>query len=179
MLGERFYRFNKYCLYESSVRIPMILSGSALPAVWRGKTDHRSAELVDLYPTILKAAGLKVPPTSVGLDLLGDRKRPASFCALHERKSEAAFMWRTRRYKLVLRMERKADASQYTALDTIGGEFYDLQTDPQEWNNLYDDPKARPDVRKRMTEELLTHLRGLGSEIDDTRRDVASAETAA
>jgi len=60
MLGERFYRFNKYCLYESSVRVPIILSGPVVPAKLHGNRDHRSAELVDLYPIILKAAGLKV-----------------------------------------------------------------------------------------------------------------------
>ncbi len=161
MLGERFYRFNKYCLYESSVRVPMILSGSALPGRRRGETDHRPAELVDLYPTVLKAAGLKVPRACVGLDLLGDRNRPASFCALHERKTEAAFMWRTRRHKLILRMKRKADASQYTAADIIGGEFYDLQADPQEWNDLYDQPQTQAGTRKKMTEELLARLRKL------------------
>jgi len=161
MLGERFYRFNKYCLYESAVRVPVVLSGSALPQALRDTVDHRPAELVDLYPTVLKAAGLQVPPAAVGLDLLGDRKHSASFCALHERRNEAAFMWRTPRFKLILRMKRKADASEYTASDIIGGEFYDLHADPQEWNDLYDDAKAQPDVRKKMTEELLARLRTL------------------
>ena len=58
MLGERFYRFNKYCLYESSVRVPLILSGSAIPEQLRGTTEHRPVELVDLYPTLLGAAGI-------------------------------------------------------------------------------------------------------------------------
>jgi arylsulfatase A-like enzyme len=31
MLGERFYRFNKYNLYEASVRVPLIIAGNALP----------------------------------------------------------------------------------------------------------------------------------------------------
>jgi len=161
MLGERFYRFNKYCLYESSVRVPIILSGSALPVELRGKTDHRPAELVDLYPTLLKACALQPNRTAVGLDLLGDQKRLASFCALHERQQEAAFMWRTRQHKLILRMNRKTDTSTYTASDIIGGEFYDLRADPQEWHDLYNDTKARVEVRKEMTEALLKHLRRL------------------
>ena len=160
MLGERFYRFNKYCLYEASVRVPMILSGSALPAKLRGETDHRPAELVDLYPTLLKAAGIKIPSTSVGIDLLSNTKRKASFTALHERKDEAAFMWRTHQHKLILIVRRKADASQYTASDIKGGEFYDLQNDPQEWNNLYDDTE-QSNICRKMTEELLRHLKTL------------------
>ena len=91
MLGERFYRFNKYCLYESSVRVPIIISGSALPEAWKGVEDQRPAELVDVYPTLLKAAGIGIPRIAVGIDLLDNRQtRDFSFCALHERKEEAA-----------------------------------------------------------------------------------------
>lgn len=160
MLGERFYRFNKYCLYESSVRVPLILSGSALPKKLRGQTDHRPAELVDLYPTILEAANIKIPAKPVGLNLLADEKRNASFCAFHERKDEAAFMWRTASHKLILRMKRNGDddASKYTAGDIIGGEFYDLVKDGQEWNDLYSNPKADRKVITKMTKELLAFL---------------------
>jgi arylsulfatase A-like enzyme len=160
MLGERFYRFNKYCLYESSVRVPLILSGSAIDKRLRGKKDHRPAELVDLYPTLLGAAGIEVPKRAVGLDLLSDQKRAASFCALHERRGQAAFMWRTAEHKLILMMKRTRGkgANEYTAEDIVGGEFYDLARDPQEWNDLYssDDPKV-----KKMTKELMDHLKKL------------------
>ena len=159
MLGERFYRFNKYCLYESSVRVPLILSGPAVPETLRGTTDHRNAELVDVYPTLLMAAGVPVPKHAVGENLLGPGTRAASFSALHERDGEASFMWRTPDHKLILVMQRRDDASQYTRADVIGGEFYDLRADPQEWNNLHDDPKAAPDVRRQMTEALLQHLK--------------------
>ena len=160
MLGERFYRFNKYCLYESSVRVPLIVSGSAVPKGLRGKTDHRPAELVDLYPTTLQTANVSVPGNPVGLNLLGGEKRLASFCALHERKEEAAFMWRTKSHKLILRMKRNADddASKCTSDDIIGGEFYDLRKDNQKWNDLYS--SENPTVKK-MTKELLAHLKKL------------------
>jgi arylsulfatase len=160
MLGERFYRFNKYCLYESSVRVPLMLSGSAVPQTLRGQTDHRPAELVDLYPTLLKAAGIKIPGSPVGLNLLGRKKRVGSFCALHERKDEAAFMWRTARCKLILRMKRNAEdeAGKYTREHIIGGEFYDLHRDPQEWNDLYSDPNADRKTIGAMTDALLACL---------------------
>lgn len=160
MLGERFYRFNKYCLYESSVRVPMILSGSALEQSLKGKIDQRPTELSDLYPTLLKAAGLPVPSTSVGIDLLSHQTRSASFCALHEREEEAAFMWRTQQYKLILVMNRKDDASTYTTADIKDGEFYDLAHDSKEWNNLYGAVEFS-EIRNGMTEELLNHLTSL------------------
>jgi len=161
MLGERYYRFNKYCLYESSVRVPIILSGSALSEELRGQVDKRPAELVDVYPTLLKAAGINVPAYAVGEDLLRETGvRGANFCGLHERADEAAFMWRTPEEKLILRFNRNPDASAYTQADVIGGEFYDLQQDPDEWKDLY----GESDVMERqeeMTQALLAHLKSL------------------
>jgi arylsulfatase len=161
MLGERYYRFNKYCLYESSVRIPMILSGSALPKSFKGKTDKRPVELTDVYPTILKAAGINVPETLPGINLLSAETRTANFCGLHERADEAAFMWRTEKCKLILRMNRKENAGQYEKTDIIGGEFYDLEADPQEWENSYGS-KEFENQQNIMTDELLDHLKKLG-----------------
>ncbi|MCP4197776.1 MAG: sulfatase-like hydrolase/transferase [Proteobacteria bacterium] len=160
MLGERYYRFNKYCLYESSVRVPMMLSGSALPQLFRGRRDHRPAELVDLYPTILKAANIDIPKgpaKPAGLDLLSDQKRKASFCALHQRKNQTAFMWRTADHKLILMMKgnRRTVPSQYTAEDIIGGEFHNLKKDPQEFNNLYTNSKENKKTIEKMKSELL------------------------
>lgn len=160
MLGERFYRFNKYCLYESSVRVPVIFSGTALPEKFKGRNDKRPAELTDIYPTLLEMA--KIEPSRVlsGINLLSDDSREASFCGLHEKDGEASFMWRTTDYKLILIFNRKADASAYTSEDIIGGEFYDLKTDAREWENRYDDPDIG-EIQQKMTEELLGHLSGL------------------
>jgi arylsulfatase A-like enzyme len=160
MLGERYYRFNKYCLYESSVRVPIILSGSALPKEFKGKTDKRPAELTDVYPTILHAAGINVPDAIPGINLLSKETRTASFCALHERKNEAAFMWRTEKYKLILQMNRKENAGEYNEDDIIGGEFYDLETDPMEWKNLFGF-ETIAGQQKMMSNDLLAHLKKL------------------
>jgi arylsulfatase len=161
MLGERYYRFNKYCLYESSVRVPILLSGSALPVELRNRVDKRPAELVDVYPTLISAAGITMPEYAVGENLLrATGARKGNFCGLHERAHEAAFMWRTPEYKLILRMERKPDASSYTSDDVIGGEFYDLILDPDEWTDLYGE-KEIEERQEAMTRELLTHLKSL------------------
>ncbi len=160
MLGERYYRFNKYCLYESSVRVPIIFAGSALPKDFKGKTDKRPAELTDIYPTILKAVGVSVSDDLPGINLLSEETRIANFCALHQRANEAAFMWRTEKYKLILRMNRKENANEYDKADIIGGEFYDLNSDPREWNNLYGTKEFKSQQNK-MTTELLEHLKKL------------------
>jgi choline-sulfatase len=136
----------------------MIISGSALPDEWKGKLDTRPAELVDVYPTLLKAAGIEVPQKAVGINLLDKNEtREASFCALHEREKEASFMVRTQNHKLILCFNRKEDASTYTKADITGGEFYDLQQDPKEWNNLYDDA-AIEKLKVEMTDIMMAKL---------------------
>ena len=70
-------------------------------------------------------------------------------------------MWRTREHKLILCFERKEDASEYTASDITGGEFYELIKDPQEWQDLYGDP-AYQGIREEMAGQLLAHIRKLG-----------------
>lgn len=158
MLGERYYRFNKYCLYDASVRVPIIISGSALPEEWKGKEDERPAELVDVYPTLLKAAGIEVPEKAVGINLLDKNEtRSASFCALHEREEEASFMVRTQKNKLILCFKRKEDTSQYNESDIICGEFYNLEKDPKEWDNLYEKDEIK-ELKAGMTELLMVKL---------------------
>lgn len=163
MLGERNYHFTKYCLYDTSVRMPLIVSGSAIPKQLRGTTDERPAELLDIPVTVMRAAGLPVSPMLPGLDLLGDRHRAGTFCESHggglfneEPQPAPAYMWRNKEWKLILYLPGTVvDAA--CRLDEIRGELYDLRSDPHEWTNLYASPK-HTEVRERMTRELLMHL---------------------
>lgn len=161
MLGERYYRFNKYCLYDASVRVPMIFAGSALPEALRGVEDERPAELVDVYPTLLTAAGIEVPEVAVGIDLLDQQAtREASFCALHERENEASFMLRTTNSKLILCFNRKDDPAKYTAEDIVCGEFYNLENDPKEWEDIYGSAEISAE-QSQLTELMLARLSGM------------------
>ena len=96
-----------------------------------------------------------------GENLLAPSNREAGFCGLHERENEAAFMWRTTEHKLILRFHRKTDASEYTEQDIIGGEFYKLKADPQEWNDLYGSEDFEA-LQSGMTGSLMEHLGKLG-----------------
>lgn len=157
MMGERNHRFSKYCLYDSSVRVPLVLSGSCIPDALRGSVNDRPAELVDLLPTLLNAAGLPPVPHLPGENLLGDTARRGAFCEYHgggmEQVAPApAFMWRTPEWKLILYREGSAGEP-----GEFKGELYDLVRDPHEWFNLYDDASAHA-VRERMTRELMGRL---------------------
>jgi arylsulfatase A-like enzyme len=155
MLGERNYHFTKYCLYESSVRVPVILSGSVVPENLRGTIDDRPAELVDLYPTIVKAAGTTQELDSPGLDLLGNQKHIGSFCEFHD-SGAPAYMWRTNNWKLILYMDMPLAEAKLSP-DKFKGELYDLIKDPHEWNNVFYDQKNSV-IREQLKSELLMHL---------------------
>ncbi|MHC4323731.1 MAG: sulfatase family protein, partial [Planctomycetota bacterium] len=158
MLGERFYRFNKYCLFESSVRVPMIIAGTAVPRSRRGTVDHRPAELVDVLPTILKVAGIENNNSKPGRDLLGPVVKSATFCEFHNQPKISAYMWRNRDYKLILCMDKSSIEDGFGHAEIVRGELFDLSKDPQEWNNVYDDKKYTA-IRQKMSSELIKHLK--------------------
>jgi len=157
MLGERFYRFNKYCMFESSVRVPMIVGGTVVPKSRRGTVDHRPAELVDVLPTILKVADIENDNSKPGTDLLGPVVKSATFCEFHNQPKIAAYMWRKRDYKLILCMDKSRIKDGFDHGDVVMGELYDLNKDPQEWNNVFEDERHAA-VRHKMSSELIKHL---------------------
>ena len=158
MLGERNFRFSKYCLFDSSVRVPLILSGSVIPAAKRGTIDDQPAEHVDLVPTLARIAGKPVASSLPGIDLLGDLRRAGSFSEFHGGAPHVApmYMWRTAEWKLILFLPGRLDGIAAQTLQTKG-ELYNLKADPHEWNNLYADENHAA-VREKMKTALLMHL---------------------
>jgi arylsulfatase A-like enzyme len=161
MLGEHYYRFNKYNLYDASARVPMVVSGSALPKQFeRGSVVNAPTENIDVLPTLLDVANIEQEINLPGGSLLKPITRKAGFCALHERKGEAAFMWRTNDFKLILVLNRKDKAQDYLPSDIITGEFYNLQEDPNEWDDLFGKEKSLS-IQEHYTQELIQHLNSL------------------
>lgn len=157
MMGERDHRFSKYCLFDSSVRVPLILAGDVIDESLRGTRDSRPAMLTDIVPTLMKAAGIEDNPMLPGSDLLSECKRKGAFCEFHGGGAEKtqiapALMWRNRRYKLIL-------SRAGTVLDDtdMQGELYDLEKDPMEWHNVYGDEAYR-DIRESLTLQLMAHV---------------------
>lgn len=158
MLGERYYRFNKYCLFEHSVCAPLIVAGTAVPRNVKGTIDHRAAELVDILPTIAAAAELPAAAGKPGENLLHPSHRKAAFCSFYDQPQRASFMWRTPNHKLILTLPRARCQEGCVSLpDVVAGEFYDLTADPREWNNLYSKDAGRA-VREQMSRDLIAHL---------------------
>jgi len=147
LMGERNNAHTKYCMYDSAVRVPLIVRW---PGLNQGQVLDTPVELVDLMPTWLEVAGVGVPGTMPGRSLrpllegdVPDNWRTASFSEMYTipRESRAQWILRENRYKLIERV------SAHSAL-------YDLETDPNEFHNQIDDP-ALADVRDRLRTALL------------------------
>jgi len=137
MLGDHGIYLKGPHFYDEAVRVPLVVS-------WPGRfqTGLRAdalVELVDLAPTLLEAARLDVPPAMQGrslLPLLTGEADPAShrdavyseYYNAWTHKHSYGTMLRTRHEKIVV----------YHGIDQ--GELYDLDADPDEFDNLWDRP---------------------------------------
>ncbi|MFP4016175.1 MAG: sulfatase, partial [Halanaerobiales bacterium] len=160
MLGERNFLFSKYCLYDSSARVPLILAGSEIPDEKRGTVDERPAELVDILPTIIEQADLQENPMLPGLNLLSDQVKSGGFCEFYGGSPEGfgtpSYMWRKKDWKLILYLPGSIKTA-VARLDEVEGELYNLKEDPYEWHNIYDQEEYA-EIREKMKTELLMHL---------------------
>lgn len=123
--------------YEESIRIPLLMSWpESLP---QGMHLDNMVDHLDLFLTLLEAAGIEVPPrirqerrypgTSM-LALL--RGEPVEWRRYQYGEYGNARMLRTERYKLIRRYTPHADR--------YPDELYDLISDPHETHNRIDDP---------------------------------------
>jgi arylsulfatase len=147
--------------YEGLVRVPLLLRlPGQIPAGLRSET---LVELTDIAPTLLELAGLSVPVEMQGRSLLPilkggalpvqhrDFVRCEYYAALPMGKhpqpntGTRATMIRNRRYKLTI--------YHGTGL----GELFDLQQDPWEFDNLWDDPGCA-EVRFELTRQSFDAL---------------------
>lgn len=128
--------------YEGLMRVPLIMS---LPGkIKQNVKNDALVELVDIAPTLRELTGLPVDKSMHGKSLLPqlfaqadpEEHRDRVYATYtntlpHSEKKRRSYgtMIRTRRYKLV----------NYHGMDT--GQLYDLEKDPGEFLNLWDDPK--------------------------------------
>ena len=153
-LGDHGLMYKGCRFYEGLVRVPLIFS-------WPGQIerDVRSdalVEMLDLSATLLELAGVDTPDYLQGASLMpiltgqanaGHHRnfvRSEYFDALDPHftggSGTYATMHRTRQHKLVIYHGKGV------------GELFDLESDPWEFNNLWDDP-ASAEVKHRLLAE--------------------------
>jgi arylsulfatase A-like enzyme len=124
-LGEKGIT-GKNTIWEPSTRVPLVFAG---PGVSSGGRCTQPAELLDIYPTLIELCGLTDRSDLEGMSLApqltdanAHRDRPA--ITSHNQGNHAV---RSERWRYI----RYADGSE---------ELYDMQVDPNEWDNLAADP---------------------------------------
>ena len=137
MLGDHGFYLKGPHFYDEAVRVPLIFCCKEL-----FKTNLRAnclVELVDIAPTLLDAAGLDIPDYIQGKSLLSilngkktaDYHRDYVFSEYYNswtHKHAYGSMLRTINEKIIV----------YHG--TNQGELYNLKCDPNEYENLWDDP---------------------------------------
>jgi arylsulfatase A-like enzyme len=157
-MGEHGW-FDKRFMYEESLRMPFVMR---YPKMIKPGTEVEELVVnIDFAPTLLEAAGVKVPDAIQGQSLLpllkGEKSnwRDGVYYHYYEYPGEHMVMThfgiRTPQYKLI-RFYGDGDF----------WELYDLQNDPQEMNNVYG--KSR---YKKITQNLKEELTQLVKKYDD------------
>jgi arylsulfatase len=149
MLGDHGLYLKGPHFYEEAVRCPLIIS-------WPGKFEQDLrceglVELVDLVPTLLDSAGIAIEPAIQGRSLAPilrgeaepDHHRDYVYCEYYNawtHKRSYGTMMRTADKKIVV----------YHGIDD--GEFYDLDNDPGEIENLWRS-REHAEVREKLLKD--------------------------
>ncbi len=157
MLGDHGIYLKGPYFYEPAIRVPLIISGPNM--LDNGGRSKAFVELVDLAPTLMEAANLEPFHGMQGQSILPmlsgekslDSHRDDVYCEYynamgwHREPTANATMVRNNRYKIV------------AAHGTESGELYDLETDPKETHNLWNNSDYK-DVKLTMQDRLIDRM---------------------
>lgn len=170
MFGDRGLMFKGGLHYGALTRVPFIWRDPQ--AAQRGVCRAGLAQSIDLAPTVLARAGLAPTNGMQGVSLLPvlDGQTPDGRTALLiEEEGQRRDYGMTQRMRLRTLRTRTHRLTVYQGQDW--GELYDLEQDPQELRNLWNDP-ASLGVRLALTEAL---VQAMMRAADDSPWPTASA----
>ncbi len=159
--GDHGYAVHPLCLYDSLLRVPLIVSWPN--QVDRGTKIPNVVSLIDVFPTVADAANAGFSKDIDGRSLLPFERRDVheSVCAeygtLHSKGFEGLQAWnigpRTReRLLLVDKGCKSIRSSEYKyILWSDKEELYDIRKDPSEELDI---SKDKPDIAKKMRAQL-------------------------
>ena len=150
--------FDKRFMYEEAMRTPLLIRYPK--EIKQQLQTEKLSQNLDIAPTLLDIAGIPIPSDMQGKSLRSIWKgnkaqwRKALYYHYYEKGFGATphYGLRTDRYKLI---------HFYDVVDSW--ELYDLDSDPNEMNNLYADPQYEQKIA-----ELKLNLTELRSEYKDT-----------
>ncbi len=157
-LGEHRMRQGKILPYEPSLRVPLMIRGPGIP---RGETRTDPFSMIDFAPTILGMAGVPVPRSVDGTNLLdvarrGDRGWDRGILtetgprAVGTDTAESDNFLVDADGPTPLRFSQGVRVGGYLYVEHASREreLYDLRRDPRELTNLVERPALRPVVRR-------------------------------
>ena len=121
--------WGKHTLWERTSNVPFIWAG---PGVAKGAKTDVTVSLIDMYPTLLEMCGLKKPHQRLeGTSIAATLADPSSAV------DRSVFLphMNPNEYAIINRDWR------YIRYGEDGEELYDVQNDPNEWNNLASKPE--------------------------------------
>ncbi len=163
-MGDNGFMFGEHGLidkrvaYETSIRVPMLVQ---CPELFEGGTTvEKVVANIDIAPTVMEVMGLNKPPHMDGdsfVPLAKGKEIPWRdyflYCYYWEKnfpQSPTVFSLRSDKYKYI---------TYYGLWDT--DEFFDIQADPDEQNNLIRSPEHQQQLKK-MEDRLYEMMAELG-----------------
>ena len=169
-LTEHGIFFDHHGLYENNIHVPLIMVGPNVP---RGRTIKQLVQHTDLAPTILEAAQVRIPESMEGKSLwplISGEKNEPIYDKLITEESTRMCKWAMLKdnYKFIL--ARESDYYNFPPR-----ELYDLNSDPEEKNNLAEE---KPSLARQYEEELEDwieqRIRRLNRKLDPLKEQGAS-----
>ena len=160
----------KRSCHEAAIRIPLVIKGAGFNG---SRIINELVSLIDLPPTLLKAAGIEIPKFMKGITLQklldpNNKKNWPQEVFIQISESQVGRAIRTKKWKYsVVAPPRDPpwDGYLYSKSELYEEEFlYDLENDLYEKHNLVGDPNFK-DVRKGLAEILKRKMKEAGEEI--------------
>jgi len=174
MLGEHDY-YDKRWIYEESIQVPFLVRFPETAAA--GKVSKELFLNIDIAPTLLDLAGVKVPDTMQGNSFKTALLKPEQakgrdaiyyryWMHMAHHTIPAHYGIRTRTHKLAFFYGLPLDAKgAMPAATPPYWELYDLENDPLEMNNLYPNKESEP--IKTELKQALSQLKKAIGDTDD------------
>lgn len=136
--------------YQSIIRVPFIMYDPQNPST--SALDVSLGSSIDIAPTILARAGIQAFNGIQGRDLFADEAPEAIIVEEDSQRTMTGFD-RPQRVRTLVTQSHRMSLRQ----GEDWNELYDLRADPEEVQNIYDQPSAQP-VRQELTDTMLRRM---------------------